>query len=272
MPITRKKTQVQAQTQGQGAGVQDSEQQAEPETQHLQTPASLITEVMGDLLVNPTFQKQLQDMVKSMVKEIADATYHRLKEYSEENRGAIHDLEVKVEESQKELRSLHQQIETQQNQLDILKKSANDQEQYSRRNCLRIFGIEEKRNEDPDRLLIDVFKDRLQLDVSAADIERSHRVGKMKPGKHRALIIKLCSYRVRRNIIQSRRKLKGTGISIQEDLTAKNQALYHKVYTSSKVVSAWTNDGKIFAQVQATGGKTSVAIVSSDADLVRLNI
>ena len=126
--------------------------------QPLQSPASLVTQVMQDLFLNPVFQEQIQEMVKSMVKKIVDATYHQLQECTEQNRGAIHDLAVKTDEEQKELKILHKQMETQQGQLETLRRSNNDLEQYSRRNCLRIFGVEEQRNEDPDQLSIDVCK------------------------------------------------------------------------------------------------------------------
>ena len=242
-----------------------------------QSAASLVAEVMDDLLTNSTFLDKIKQIVKSMVTTVVDATYQRLIDISEKNQGSIHDLQVNMDEAQKELKKLHEIVDSQKEQLDMLKRANNDLEQYSRRNCVRIFGIPEHHGEDPDQLAInDVFKKHLKLDISPTDIERSHRVGKVDPDpdKHRALIVKFCSYRVRKQVIASRRKLKGTKISIQEDLTAKNQALYRKVYKSvkvnPKVESAWTSDGRIFAQVKATGGKTTKIIISSEADLAKL--
>lgn len=237
--------------------------------------ASLVAEVMDDLLANSTFLDKIQLIIKSMVKTVVDATYQRLIDYSEENRGSIHDLKVNMEEAEKDVKKLHNLVESQQEQLDILKRTNNDLEQYSRRNCVRIFGIPEHRGEDPDQLVInDVFRKHLNLDISVANIERCHRVGKMASDKHRALIVKFCSYRVRRQVIASRRKLKGTKISIQEDLTVRNQALYQKVYKSVRLIpsleSTWTSDGRIFAQVKATGGKLTSIIISSETDLARL--
>lgn len=50
-------------------------------------------------------------------------------------------------------------------------------EQYSRRNCLRVFGIPEKENEDVEELLISVFNNNMKLNVEKSSIERCHRVG-----------------------------------------------------------------------------------------------
>lgn len=236
------------------------------------SPADLVCEVMTDLMANDTFHEKMMAMITSMVHKVVDTTYQRLLNCSEENRGSIHELHVKLDEVQKDFTKLHKQVEAQQEQLKILKRANNDMEQYSRRNCIRVFGIEESRDENCEMIALDVFRNRLGLDVSSPDIDRCHRVGKVKPGYHRALIVKFLSYRVRSKTIKSRRRLKGSGISIQEDLTALNQDLYRKVYTSKKVTNSWTADGRIFVQVKASGGKLNTSIVSSEADLVRLNI
>ena len=49
--------------------------------------------------------------------------------------------------------------------------------QYSRRNCVRISGAQEENNEDTDRIVHNMAKD-LNVNLTLADIDRSHRVGK----------------------------------------------------------------------------------------------
>ena len=48
-------------------------------------------------------------------------------------------------------------------------------EQYSRRLCLVSRGVEEKSNENVDQLVIDTFKEKLNIDFNLSDINRSHR-------------------------------------------------------------------------------------------------
>eukprot|EP00057_Strongylocentrotus_purpuratus_P009575 XP_011664049.1 PREDICTED: uncharacterized protein LOC105438214 [Strongylocentrotus purpuratus] len=85
--------------------------------------ASLVAEVMDDLLANSTFLDKIQLIIKSMVKTVVDATYQRLMDYSEENRGSIHDLKVNMEEAEKDVKKLHKLVESQQEQLDTLKRT-----------------------------------------------------------------------------------------------------------------------------------------------------
>ena len=67
----------------------------------------IFASVMNDLLANSSFLDRIQTIIKSMVKTIVDATYQRLVDYTEENRGSIYDLEVKMEENQKAMEKLH---------------------------------------------------------------------------------------------------------------------------------------------------------------------
>lgn len=124
-------------------------------------------------------------------------------------------------------------------------------EQYQRRNNLRVYGVVEKKGEDTDALLIDIFKNKLNVDVSLSDIDRSHRVGVVKaPGedgkiKHRPIIIKFVSYRIRRQVFDNKKKLKGSSISIREDLTSLRTKLLQEVIAVHGLKNTWTLDGRI---------------------------
>lgn len=124
-------------------------------------------------------------------------------------------------------------------------------EQYQRRNNLRVFGVVEKKGENTDTLLIDIFKNKLNVDVSLSDIDRSHRVGAtQEPGpdgkiKHRPIIVKFVSYRVRRLVFDNKKKLKGSSISVREDLTSHRTKLLQSVMSAHGPRNTWTLDGRI---------------------------
>ena len=52
-----------------------------------------------------------------------------------------------------------------------LSVQVDEQEQYSRRNCLLIYGIEENRNEDTDTLSISIINEHLALDIQLSNID-----------------------------------------------------------------------------------------------------
>jgi len=124
-------------------------------------------------------------------------------------------------------------------------------EQYQRRNNLRVFGIEESDGEDTDQLLLDLFKDKLNVDVQLADIDRSHRVGKPStPGtngavKPRAIIVKFTSYRTRRAVFSVKKRLRGSKVSISEDLTRHRYNLLRQATEEHGRGNVWSSDGRI---------------------------
>lgn len=106
-------------------------------------------------------------------------------------------------------------------QNEELLNSLDDLQQYTRRNSLRIFGLKEDNNENVDQAVINICKDKLGVAISADNIDRCHRLGAFRPDaiKPRAIIVKFISYGYRAKVFQEKKKLKGSGITIREDLT-----------------------------------------------------
>ena len=53
-------------------------------------------------------------------------------------------------------------------------KKADDQEQYSRRNCLLIHGLTETKTEDTDEIVLDAINNKLNIGMSQIIIGSSH--------------------------------------------------------------------------------------------------
>ena len=70
--------------------------------------------------------------------------------------------------------------------------------------------------------------------------------------------------------MKNRRKLKGSGIVVAEDLTKQNGELLHKTSKHKKVNSAWSMDGRIFAAVKSTNGRETRKLITSLEDLENL--
>ena len=152
-----------------------------------------------------------------------------------------------------------------------LKVSLNEAEQYSRRNCLKFYGVKEVNGatEKTDDTICKIVNDRLGVALSPNDIDRSHRIAApkrdgdeaeagqgatrsaTKTTRPRAIIVKFTTYRKRSEIINSRRKLKGTGIFNKNKSRAATDGKQHE-----KVIEAWPSDGRIVVLLPATSGKT----------------
>lgn len=172
-------------------------------------------------------------------------------------------LQTKVVALEFQNSKLYESLSEVRNQVDRVLFKCNDNEQYSRRSNVRVFGIDESPDESCEGKILDFVKAKLDIDLREFDIDRCHRVGLKKAGKPRAIIVKLDSYKVKSRIIKSRKKLKGTAFLITEDLTKENYSLLRKVREAEETSSAWSVDGKIFAKF-SNGGPIKIIRRISD--------
>jgi len=127
----------------------------------------------------------------------------------------------------------------------------NELEQYSRRNNIRINGVEEDPNETSaqttDKVVEVIQRHFRDVTLEKEDIDIAHRLGEKKDGK-RQIIVKLISRSKKNEIFRDKKRdLTDIGIFINEDLTKLNQhaLLCVKKKLPDEVDSAWTRDGQV---------------------------
>ena len=78
-------------------------------------------------------------------------------------------------------------------------------EQYSRRNCLLVHGIVEADDEVTEDIVIETISMKMNIEISPADLHRTHRIGKKKAGqnKPRPIIVKRSRYNVREKVFSN---------------------------------------------------------------------
>ena len=160
-------------------------------------------------------------------------------------------LEVKINETiceqiQKATDPLHAKIEqlelkhnvyeahfaALEHRLNIIEQRSDDAEQYSRRSCLRIYGIPlpKKSHEDASDCMKKVKKVFKEIDVEVPDdaIDRAHRIGKKVKDRDtgeisQAMIVKFLSWKHRSSVYRNRKESDDKLISL--DLTTKKANL-----------------------------------------------
>ncbi|KAK9751537.1 hypothetical protein QE152_g4946 [Popillia japonica] len=94
----------------------------------------------------------------------------------------------------------------------MLKSRINKMEQYTRRNSVRIFGIPDKYDENIQAIVLNLCKDKLNVDLTAPRIDRVHRIGPWRTQeKKRGIILKLTNHWYKEILLRNRYKLKGRG-------------------------------------------------------------
>ncbi|KAK5641405.1 hypothetical protein RI129_009952 [Pyrocoelia pectoralis] len=201
---------------------------------------SQVQDVQG--LITKTIQSLCsdKDFLKSIADNVATIVNNNLKKIFVEQNEIINSLKQEVATL-----NLQQKALVKENM--NIKSNLEELQQYSRRNGIRVFGIKEQSNEDTDKLLLDLFKNKLHLDVDISCIDRSHRVGS-NTGRGRHIIAKFVSYRDRNKVFQNKKFLKGSGITITEDLVKSRLSVYKLAQNKFKRENVWTMDGRIFVK------------------------
>ena len=112
---------------------------------------------------------------------------------------------------------------------------------------MRVFGMKESEGEtasECEKKFIDLVKNKLKIDIGTEDLEAVHRVG--RSGGERAIIARFISRKNTARVLRGRRILKGTGVSIAEDLTWERLALLKQV--KNRGHDAWTSGGESYRE------------------------
>ena len=186
-----------------------------------------VRRVVEDTLRNEDSLKVLANLIKETIASVVIA---ELQSTIETNTAVIKELQCSVKEKDKKIEELEGKLD--------------DLEQYQRRQCLRIFGVKEEETEDTDKIVAEVSQ-KIGAEVQACDIDRSHRVGRRDGDRPRPIIVKFVSYRKRSEVYRNKRQLKGSGITIREDLTRQRHGLLREAITKFGLHNVWTQDGVI---------------------------
>ena len=191
-------------------------------------------------MLKDTFQGQIVGLVNGIVEGVLDGLLEQI---------------TKLEKVNTELTEENQTLRA---RVQTLELKADQAEQYSRRNCLRISGFNEDPDGNTDNIVMQLAAD-IDSDVQLHEVDRSHRVGNptRQRGKPRDIIIKFATYRSRQKFYRQRKLLKERGhegVFVNEDLTKHRSALLFEARKLSRVdliQGAWSSDGNILVKDNA---------------------
>lgn len=193
----------------------------------------------------PFTQSQIQD-IKNIIKDTITEIL---------NVGMVSDIVEKVLQKVN-VENIHKNLATHEKVIEDLRKQNNklvnkmeSMEQFSRNNNIRIYGVSENKHENIEDTVKNLIHNKLNLNITSSNIERCHRIGKVTEEKYRAIVVRMTNYKLKMDIIKSRKALKGTGIIIAEDMTHEKHKLLKETVQQIGKENVWTMDGKIYAKV-----------------------
>nr|CAI5861859.1 unnamed protein product [Callosobruchus analis] len=125
-------------------------------------------------------------------------------------------------------------------------KKIEQMEQFSKRCNLRFFGIPETNDEKCRDVITDIIKTKLNLSsISTEDIEVAYRSGSSKGNAPRVIFVRFYSARVKNDVYSNKKNLKGSRITIREDLTATRMTIVKEKIARHGKDQVWTINGRI---------------------------
>ena len=174
--------------------------------------------------------KKFEEMQDNFTKNLKDDLLKEITSLVEKQNAEIIELKESVLTQESTIKVLQGNVAGLKASNESMLERLNQLEQYSRRQSLRIDGIENNPTESNDDVIKIVKECFNEAEVTIPDIviDRAHRVGpkyKTWDGKVcRSVIVKFSNFRKRTEFYDNRRKLKN-GKKVKIDLTKKNYQL-----------------------------------------------
>lgn len=147
-------------------------------------------------------------------------------------------------------------------------QKANMNEQYSRKNNIKIMGVPEDGDEPEDRLISNVkqiLQQKAGVTLEESKIMAIHRIpGKI--GMPKPVLLKLTNNNEKAKIMRKRKEMRQGGYKLVDDVTKENTKLINKLNLHSDIESAWYFNGSVYGR--STAGKRSRFDLYSDIDEV----
>lgn len=147
-------------------------------------------------------------------------------------------------------------------------RKSNTNEQYSRKNNVKIMGIVETEDETEESLtqkVIDILDKKAKVKVEERKIMALHRIPG-KSGMPKPVLVKLTNNSEKTKIMKKRQEMKRAGYKLVDDVTKMNTQLINSLLLHEKIDSAWYFNGSVFGKT--TAGKRHKFDICTEVDEV----
>lgn len=220
--------------------------------------ADFITKTVDSVLkgINDNIKKEVEEQVEVKVKEKVTELNNRLDYCVFEN------VEIK-----ERLDKVEKKLKKQKQKTKAAFEQSNHNEQFSRKNNVKIMGVEVLPDETDTNLtaeIIAIVKQKTNIDIEPSDIVALHRI----PSKHtpKPVLVKFKNNSIKTRLMRNRRIMKQQGHKLVDDVTKKNTELISRLLRHDKIDSAWFFNGFIYGKT--TEGKRHRFDLYSDIDAV----
>jgi hypothetical protein len=197
--------------------------------------------------VEELFSNYRENIEKKMNEEVTKLKEEN-KKLSQENK----ELQREIRNQDQALNEMNNRIEVNERMTKSAMSKANFNEQYSRKNNIKFYGVPENKGEELLQTVNTVL-DEVGEKIEKSDVLAMHRI----PGKKdqpRPIIVKLRSSEAKAAVMKKRSDIKkltsenDDKIKVSDDVTQDNAALISRLLQDHRISAAWYFNGSIYGQ------------------------
>lgn len=195
--------------------------------------SKFVQAAMDNLFSNREFLQTLATSVSKIVVDSLQPLLDRQSEKIQEVKNTVAHLEVQGERIGKRVETM---------------------ERNNLRNCVRIWGIEESENDNIQSVVVNLINSVLKIECLNSEIVCLYRLGPDKRSiknqedntKPRPVVVRFVNYERKLSILKAVKNLKGTGISIKEELTPMGARIYKEALRKYGPKNVWIYGGRVW--------------------------
>ena len=215
--------------------------------------------------VEDLIKKSISDSIRSLEDRMKEEIKRQIQEKCEKLETIIESLQFendklkdKLESSLKQMteriNETEAKVENQEQQTREAIKLGNHNEQFSRKNNIKIMNVEEEPSENEEKLIEKVCSvlSKQGVDLQKEEIIAIHRLPRRNQSR-KPVIIKTINNNVKTRVMRKRREMRTAGYRIADDVTKLNTGLISRLSDNENIDSAWYFNGSVFGRTK--GGK-----------------
>ncbi|XP_056019041.1 uncharacterized protein LOC130054214 [Ostrea edulis] len=188
---------------------------------------------------------------KKCKNELSEATTNLKEEYEEK----LNAMTIENENLGREIKALKEsnlklktEINTTKGSIRDTIRSTNFNEQYSRKNNIKVFNLPTKQKQELRKDFMEILSKDLGLQLDPRDVTEIHRIPTANQhSRDKPVIVRLASSEVKKKLMREKKNLSGD-IRIVEDITQKNLDLLKSLRENDDIESAWYYNTKVYGR------------------------
>ena len=201
-----------------------------------------------------SLEDRMKEEIKRQIQEKCEKLETIIESLQFENDKLKDKLESNLKQMTERINETEAKVENQEQQTREAIKLGNHNEQFSRKNNIKIMNVEEEPSENEEKLTEKVCSvlSKQGVDLQKEEIIAIHRLPRRNKSR-KPVIIKTINNNVKTRVMRKRREMRTAGYRIADDVTKLNTGLISRLSDNENIDSAWYFNGSVFGRTK--GGK-----------------